>query len=128
MDAIIADAKQKGYVETLLGRRRMLPELASNNFNLRSFGERVALNTPIQGTAADIIKIAMVKVHNRLEKEGLKAKLILQVHDELIIEAPKEEAALAAVIVHEEMENAMKLKVKLEADVHTGDSWYTAKG
>jgi DNA polymerase-1 len=128
MDAIIADAKQKGYVETLLGRRRMLPELASSNFSLRSFGERVALNTPIQGTAADIIKIAMVKVHNRLEKEGLKAKLILQVHDELIIEAPNEEAALAAVIVHEEMENAMLLKVKLEADVHTGNSWYTAKG
>jgi DNA polymerase-1 len=128
MDAVIAEAKQKGYVETLLGRRRMLPELASNNFNLRSFGERVALNTPIQGTAADIIKIAMVKVHNRLEKEGLKAKLILQVHDELIIEAPNEEAAVAAKIVEEEMENAMKLKVKLEADVHTGDSWYTAKG
>lgn len=128
MDAIIADAKQKGYVETLLGRRRMLPELTSSNFNLRSFGERVALNTPIQGTAADIIKIAMVRVHNRLEKEGLKAKLILQIHDELIIEAPIEETTLAVAIVHEEMEKAMNLKVKLEADVHTGDSWYTAKG
>ena len=88
----------------------------------------MALNTPIQGTAADIIKIAMVKVHDRLEKENLKAKLILQVHDELIVEAPKEEAALATVIVKEEMENAMNLNVKLEVDVHTGDSWYTAKG
>ena len=105
----------------------MLPELSSPKFSVRSFGERVALNTPIQGTAADIIKIAMVKVHSRLKNEGLKARLILQVHDELIVESPVSEAQAASRIVKEEMENAMRLKVKLEADVHTGDSWYSAK-
>lgn len=127
MERVVAGAKEKGYVETLLGRRRPLPELASSNHNIRSFGERVARNTPIQGTAADIIKIAMVRVSERLRRENLAARLILQVHDELIVEAPQEEAERAAVIVHEEMENALPLSVKLEADVHSGDSWYSAK-
>lgn len=127
MERVVAEAKEKGYVETMLGRRRTLPELASSNRNIRNFGERVARNTPIQGTAADIIKIAMVRVFNRLRSEKMQAKLILQVHDELIVEAPLEEAEKAAQIVHEEMENAMPLNVKLEADVHFGDSWFSAK-
>ncbi|HEX3026634.1 MAG TPA: DNA polymerase, partial [Clostridia bacterium] len=128
MERVVKEAYDKGYVETLLGRRRMLPELTSSNRNIRNFGERVALNTPIQGTAADIIKIAMVRVDERLRREGLKSRLILQVHDELIVEAPKDEAVTAAEIVEQEMENALPLSVKLEADVHRGDSWFTAKG
>ena len=128
MEQVIKQAYEKGYVETLLGRRRSLPELASSNRNIRSFGERIARNTPIQGTAADIIKIAMVHVCDRLVREGLKSKLILQVHDELIVEAPLDEAIIASQIVKEEMENAMQLSVKLEADVHGGSSWYDAKG
>jgi DNA polymerase-1 len=128
MEQVIKQAYEAGYVETLLGRRRMLPELASSNKNLRNFGERVARNTPIQGTAADIIKIAMVKVYDRLMSEGLKARLILQVHDELIVEAPEDETERASKILHEEMENAMQLSIKLEADVHCGRSWYDAKG
>jgi DNA polymerase-1 len=128
MERVISEAHEKGYVETLLGRRRSLPELSSSNRNLRNFGERVARNTPIQGTAADIIKIAMIKVQKRLEKEGLKARLILQVHDELIVEAPNEEAVQVMVILREEMEGAMNLNVKLEADVHLGETWYNAKG
>ncbi|HEX2938671.1 MAG TPA: DNA polymerase I [Ruminiclostridium sp.] len=128
MEQVIESAHGKGFVETLLGRRRDLPELASSNRNLRNFGERVARNTPIQGTAADVIKIAMIRVHDRLEKEGMKSRLILQVHDELIVEAPKEEAERAGIILREEMEGAMNLKVKLEADVHSGDTWYSAKG
>lgn len=128
MEHVIKSAYEKGYVETLLGRRRNLPELASSNRNIRSFGERVARNTPIQGTAADIIKIAMIRVHDRLLAEHMKSRLILQVHDELIVEAPKEEAERAGKILREEMEAAMKLSVKLEADVHCGDSWYAAKG
>lgn len=128
MERVISEAHEKGYVETLLGRRRSLPELAASNRNTRNFGERVARNTPIQGTAADIIKIAMIKVRNRLEKEGLKARLILQVHDELIVEAPCEEAVQVMVILREEMEGAMTLNVKLEADVHMGETWYNAKG
>ncbi len=127
MERVIKDAHEKGYVETLLGRRRSLPELSSSNHNLRSFGERVARNTPIQGTAADIIKIAMIKVNDRLKKEGMRSRLILQVHDELIVEAPTEEAERAGVILQEEMEGAMKLNVKLEADIHKGISWYAAK-
>lgn len=128
MEEVVKQAYDRGYIETLLGRRRSLPELSSSNRNLRSFGERVALNTPIQGTAADIIKIAMIRVDDRLRREGLKSRLILQVHDELIVEAFEDEIEKASAIVHEEMENAMQLKVKLEADVHVGDSWYTAKG
>ena len=128
MDRVISDAKENGYVSTLFGRRRYLPELTASNAITRNFGERVARNMPIQGTAADIIKIAMVKVCDRMEKEGLESKLIMQVHDELIVEAPEAEAETVCRIVKEEMENACKMKVKLTADVHTGKSWYDAKG
>ncbi len=128
MEEMIALAKEKGYCETLFGRRRYLPELTASNANLRNFGERVARNMPIQGTAADIIKIAMIRVYQRLRREGMQAKLILQVHDELIVEAPEEEIQKAAQIVHEEMEAACKMKVELSADVHTGKNWYDAKG
>ena len=128
METVAKDAKEKGYVSTLWGRRRYLPELNSSNGMLRAFGERVARNMPIQGTAADIIKIAMVRVYNRLKEEKMDAKLILQVHDELIVEAPKNEIEKAAKILSEEMENACKMKVRLRADVNTGKTWYDAKG
>ncbi|MBQ8575426.1 MAG: DNA polymerase I [Clostridia bacterium] len=127
MQRVIADAKADGYVSTLFGRRRYLPELTASNAMLRNFGERVARNMPIQGTAADIIKIAMIKVYERMKKENLKAQLIMQVHDELIVEAPEAEADEVCRIVKEEMENATKMNVKLTADVHSGKSWYDAK-
>ena len=117
-------AKEKGYVLTLLNRRRYLPEVNSKNFNIRSFGERMAMNTPIQGTAADIIKVAMVKVFNKLKEVNFKSKLILQVHDELIIEAPEEELNQVSKIVKESMEEAIKLKVDLKVDLAYGDTWY----
>ena len=126
MARIKEQAKHDGYVTTLYGRRREMPELKSSNFNLRSFGERVALNMPIQGTAADIIKIAMVRVFDRLEKEGLQARLLLQVHDELIVECPEAEADQVSRILKEEMENAAHLSVPLTAEVHTGHSWAEA--
>ena len=122
------EAKQNGYVETLFGRRRYLPELKSSNFNMRAFGERVARNMPIQGAAADIIKIAMIKVRNRLLAEKLSAKLILQVHDELIVECPKEETEQVKKILAEEMENAVSLSVPMLAEAASGESWYQAKG
>jgi DNA polymerase-1 len=128
MNSSINAAKENGYVTTLYGRRRYLPELSSSNHMLRAFGERVARNAPIQGTAADIIKMAMVNVFARLKKENLDAKLILQVHDELIIEALDKDADKAAAILKEEMENAVKMKVVLTADVNIGKSWYEAKG
>lgn len=128
METVAKDAKEKGYVSTLWGRRRYLPELNSSNGMLRAFGERVARNMPIQGTAADIIKIAMVRVYNRLKDEKMEAKLILQVHDELIVEAPLNEIEKAAKILCEEMENACQMKVRLRADVNTGKTWYDAKG
>lgn len=124
MDDTIAHGKEKGYVTTLFGRRRALPELSSKNFNLRSLGERMAMNTPIQGTAADIIKLAMVKVWWRLRQEGLTAKLILQVHDELIVEAPESEIEAASRILKEEMEGAVQYSVPLTADVNQGKSWF----
>lgn len=127
MHKVIADAKQNGYVSTLFGRRRYLPELTASNAMLRNFGERVARNMPIQGTAADIIKIAMIKVFERMKKENLKARLIMQVHDELIVEAPESEAETVCRIVKEEMENATEMKVRLTADVSSGKSWYEAK-
>ncbi len=127
MNAIVEKAKKQGYVDTMFGRRRYLPELSSSNHNLRSFGERVARNMPIQGTAADIIKIAMIRVFNRLKSENMKSRLILQVHDELIVEAPKNEAEKAAAILKEEMENAVKLSVPLIADANIGDTWLDAK-
>ena len=128
METVSADAKEKGYVSTLWERRRYLPELNSSNGMLRAFGERVARNMPIQGTAADIIKIAMVRVYNRLKDENMEAKLILQVHDELIVEAPEAEIEKAAKILSEEMENACQMKVRLRADVNVGRTWYDAKG
>lgn len=128
MDRMIETARETGYAETLFGRRRPLPELRASNAVTRSFGERVARNMPIQGTAADIIKIAMVRVHDRLRREQLRSRLILQVHDELIVEAPEEEAGQAARIVKEEMEAAADLSVKLAVDANIGKTWYDAKG
>ncbi len=127
MEETVRRAKEDGYVKTLFNRRRYLPELAAANRNTRAFGERVAMNTPIQGTAADIIKIAMVRVFQRLQKEKLRARLILQVHDELLVEAPEEEADLAAIILREEMEHAISLRVPLVADTNVGYTWLEAK-
>lgn len=127
MNEVVEEAKKNGYVKTLFGRRRYLPELSSSNGMLRAFGERVARNMPIQGTAADIIKIAMIRVYTRLKEENLNARLILQIHDELIVEAPENEKTKAEMIVKEEMENACKMKVLLKSDAHSGESWYDAK-
>ena len=126
MDAVVERARKDGYVSTLLGRRRWLPELKSSNFNTRSFGERVALNMPIQGTAADIIKLAMLRVDRRLRAEGLQARLVLQVHDELIVECPEGEAETAARLLKEEMEGVMALSVPLVADAKWGKTWAEA--
>lgn len=126
MDRVIAEAKERGYVETLFGRRRPVPELKASNFNTRSFGERVARNMPIQGTAADIIKLAMVNVRRRLRAEGMEARLILQVHDELIAECPEREAERVAALLEEEMERAVTLSVPLTAEAHIGHSWAEA--
>ena len=127
MESIKEQAKKDGYVKTMLNRIRYIPELKTPNYNIRQFGERVALNTPIQGTAADIIKLAMVRVDNRLINEGLKSKLILQVHDELIVEAHKDEVDKVKQILSEEMQGAMELNVPLKVDMSTGHSWYDAK-
>lgn len=127
MEDTVAFAKENGYVKTMFGRRRNLPELASAKKAMRSFGERVAMNTPIQGTAADIIKIAMIRVYKRLRQEGLQARLILQVHDELLVEAPVLEAEKAARILQEEMEHAISLDVPLVAETHQGNTWLDAK-
>ena len=126
MKSVVEKARVDGYVDTLFHRRRYLPELKSANFNLRSFGERVALNMPIQGTAADIIKLAMVNVHRRLVDEGLSARLILQVHDELIVECPEAEAETVRSILKDAMENAVTLSVPLYVDAHIGHSWAEA--
>ena len=128
MDRVIVDAKKDGYVTTLFGRRRYLPEISASNGMLRAFGERVARNAPIQGTAADIIKIAMIKVNDRLSREFSGAKLILQVHDELIVECKEEDAKAVCKLLEEEMENAAKLKVKLSVEAHAGRTWLEAKG
>ena len=128
MDDIVERARADGYVETLFHRRRDLPELKSSNFNLRSFGERVALNMPIQGTAADIMKLAMVAVHRRLKAELPAARLVLQVHDELIVECPEPQAERAAALLKAEMENVVGLTVPLTADAHWGKNWLEAKG
>ena len=127
MKDVVEQAKEQGYVETLWHRRRALPELSSSNFNLRAFGERVALNMPIQGTAADIMKLAMVRVANRLKQENLRAKLLLQVHDELIVECPEEEAEQVRALLREEMEGAAELRVPLTAEAHSGKNWLEAK-
>ncbi len=127
MEDIKARAKRDGYVKTMMNRIRYIPELKSPNFNIRQFGERVALNTPIQGTAADIIKLAMVRVDERMIRENLKSRLILQVHDELIVEASEDEVEQVKTILSEEMQSAMKLKVPLKVDIEVGHSWYDAK-
>ena len=126
MDAIIEQAKADGWVATLFGRRRWVPELKSSNFNTRSFGERVALNAPIQGTAADIIKLAMIRVRDRLKAEGLESRLVLQVHDELIVECPEHEAEQVCKLVQEEMEGVTALSVKLLAETQAGKTWADA--
>lgn len=127
MDKTIEDARANGFVSTIFGRRRAMPELNATNFVQRSFGERVAMNMPIQGSAADIIKIAMVKVHRELKKRGLKSRLILQVHDELLIEAHKDEIEEVSALLKANMENAVSLKVPMEAEVKMGNSWYETK-
>ena len=127
LDNVVSEAKEKGYVTTLFGRRRPVPELKSSNFMQRSFGERVAMNSPIQGTAADIIKVAMLGVDRRLREESLRSRLILQVHDELLIETAVEEEKQVRKILTEEMMHAADLAVELEIDLHTGKSWYEAK-
>ena len=127
LNEVVEKAKVDGYVSTLFGRRRYLPELTASNFNTRAFGERVAKNMPIQGTAADIIKIAMINVNKALNEAKIDAKLILQVHDELIIEAHKNCVEKAKEILKKEMENAVSLLVPLTADVGVGSNWFLAK-
>ncbi|MFR9065002.1 MAG: DNA polymerase, partial [[Clostridium] scindens] len=127
LDDTVKHAKEMGYVVTLFGRRRPVPELSSSNYMQRSFGERVAMNAPIQGTAADIIKIAMTGVGRRLKEQKMKSRLVLQVHDELLVEAYKPELDQVKKILKEEMEQAASLDVPLEIDMHTGENWYEAK-
>ena len=127
MDQAVTDGKAMGYACTLFGRRRPLPELSSSNYNMRSFGERAAMNTPVQGTAADIIKIAMVRVREGLERENLQSKLILQVHDELIVEAPPEEVERVKALVVSCMEGAAQLSVPLSVEAKSAVSWFDAK-
>ena len=126
LDRLVTDAKEKGYAETMFGRRRPVPELSSSNFMQRSFGERIAMNSPIQGPAADIIKIAMIRVKQRLDREQLKSKLILQVHDELLIEAAADEEEYVKTLLAEEMRHAADLAVTLEVDVQSGKNWFEA--
>ena len=127
MENVTEEAKEKGYVETLFHRRRYIPELKSKNYMVRQFGMRAAMNTPIQGTAADIMKIAMINVYNRLRKEKLESKIVLQVHDEMMIEAPINEAEEVKKIIKFEMENAVKLDVPLIAEVSEAKNWYECK-
>ena len=127
MDKNVAFAKENGYVSTLLERKRYIREINSSNFNVRSFGERAAMNMPLQGSSADIIKIAMVNVHKRLKKEKLLSKLILQVHDELIIDALKSEQEQVKKLLIEEMQNAVKLSVPLTVEAEIGETWFDAK-
>ena len=127
LDDTVAHAKENGYVATLFGRRRPVPELTSSNFMQRAFGERVAMNSPIQGTAADIMKIAMIGVNRRLKEAQMKSRLVLQVHDELLIEAHLDEVEQVKEIVAYEMEHAASLLVPLSVDMHVGENWYEAK-
>lgn len=127
LDGLVAQAKSQGYVSTMLGRRRPVPELTSSNFMQRGFGERIAMNSPIQGSAADIIKIAMNRVRQRLSEEGLRSRLVLQIHDELLVETWKDETEAVARILKEEMKGAAHLSVALEVDMHQGNNWYEAK-
>ena len=127
MDNLVASAKEKGYVTTMFGRKRPIPELSSSNFMQRALGERIAMNSPIQGTAADIMKIAMIAVFRKLKEKNLKSKLILQIHDELVVETAEDETEEVKQIVIECMKNAASLAVSLEVDLHTGSNWYEAK-
>ena len=127
LDELVKKAKEQGFVTTLYGRKRPIPEIASSNFMQRSFGERIAMNSPIQGTAADIMKIAMNRVHDRLKQEKLQSRLILQIHDELLIETKEEEVEQVKALLVEEMKKAAELSVPLEVDVKTGMNWYEAK-
>ena len=127
MDDIVEKGKEDGYVETILNRRRYVPELSAKNFNVRSFGERIAMNTPIQGSAADIIKLAMVRVYNELKNRKFKSRLILTVHDELIIEVHRDEVEEVKNLVIDIMENSIALIVPLKVDFTIGDSWYDTK-
>ena len=127
MDDIVKSAKAKGYVETLFGRRRYIPEIKSSNYMVRQFGQRVAMNTPIQGTAADIMKIAMINVMKELKSRNMKSKIVLQVHDEMMIETALEEVDEVKDILKEKMENAIKLRVPLIAEVSEATNWYDCK-
>ena len=127
MDEIVSQARETGFVETLFHRRRYIPELSSNNYMVRQFGARAAMNTPIQGTAADIMKIAMIKVYEKLEQENLQANIILQIHDELLIECKIEEKEKVKQILKECMESAATLDVPLEVEVSEADNWYEVK-
>ena len=127
MKRVVEDAKAIGYTETMYGRKRYIPELKSSNFNIRSGAERIALNTPIQGTAADLIKLAMIRVEQALNTHYPEAKLLLQVHDELIVECPEEMAPQVADLISREMQNVAQLKVPLTAEAKYGKSWYEAK-
>jgi DNA polymerase-1 len=127
LDGVISEAKEKGYTQTILNRRRYIPEISSSNTNIRNFGERTAMNAPIQGSAADIIKIAMVRIARRFREEKLKSLLIAQVHDELVFDCRPEEVDAVKAIVEKEMTEAVDLKVKLTAEVNTGRNWAEAK-
>ena len=127
MDSNVEFARKNGYVTTLLGRKRVINEIKSSNYNIRSFGERAAMNMPLQGSSADIIKIAMLRIFERMKKEGLRSKLILQVHDELVIDAYEDEADRVGELLRFEMENAVQLNMPLVAEVHRGKNWYEAK-
>ena len=127
MKQVVADAREKGYTQTLYGRRRYIPELKSTNFNVRQSAERIALNTPIQGTAADLIKLAMIRVEQALQEHYPEAQLLLQVHDELIVECPEEQAPQVAALVSREMEGVAQLKVPLTAEAKFEKSWFDAK-
>ena len=127
MDNITKQATEDGYVETLFHRRRYIPELKSSNYMVRQFGSRAAMNTPIQGTAADIMKIAMIKVYQEIRKRNLKSKIVLQVHDEMMIEAPEEEKEEIKEILKQSMENAITLNVPLIADISEAKNWYDCK-
>jgi len=127
LDRLVADAKETGYSTTMFGRRRPIPELVSSNFMQRSFGDRVAMNSPIQGTAADIIKIAMIRVNQKLKNEHFQSRLILQIHDELLVETHIDEVEQVSKIIVEEMQGAAELSVILEAEVKKGDNWFEAK-
>jgi len=128
MEDAVESAMKNGYVTTIYGRRRYIPEIAASSKQVQAFGKRAAMNAPVQGSAADIIKQAMVNVYKRLKEENLDAKLILQVHDELIVEVSEKDKERAKVVLGEEMENAVKLSVPMTADVNEGKSWYVAKG